>query len=114
MGIDLAISPDRFPMPNVKFLASNRLGFEGRYYDLWDKLEQAADVTGETILWCEDDGWTERTENPYGTPLKFITAGKFVEAVDASGVTTMKPFDSAIVGFVRLLPPDTRLLLWFH
>src|SRR4051794_36470371 len=107
MGVDLTLVPERLCL-DTWFLAYDRLGFRGRYYDLWDKIQRLNArplPEGCAFQWYGDEGLEGRTADPYGGPLKFVTAGELaaIELPD-----NLLPWDRGIFAFLKALPPSTR------
>jgi hypothetical protein len=113
MGVDLTLVPERLCVGN-QFLAYDRLGFAGRYYDFWEKI-QALDARQLphdcAFRWYGDEGIEEHREDAYGEPLRFVTSGDLVglELPD-----NLLPWDRGIFAFLKALPPSTRVVLWWH
>lgn len=113
MGLDLTIAVDDYHGLSTPSTYT-RLAFHGRYYHLFDALEKQASPVGK-ILWYGDDGLKEVTTNPYGTPILSIDADEMIALIDShKNADELGTWDVAVVAFIRALPPDTAIYLWFH
>jgi hypothetical protein len=115
MGIDLTLMPDKWPGLSVHGapLGFDRLGLQCGHCDLFQELESVATVAPHGIYYYGDEGIARETENPYGRPVSFVTAGQIVKILD-SIEWEWREWDAAVWAFIRALPPDRRVFLWFH
>jgi hypothetical protein len=114
MGVDLTLVLDKYELSGP-ILAHDRLSLRGRHYDLWVRLDAAGTPVAEGIDWYGDEGIERRTENPYGDPIKAITAFQFIKAWDEfSKGSHWGDWDLAVAAFIRALPAATKIVLWFH
>ena len=111
MGINLTIAVDPYNMGTP--YGNQQLSFRGRYYSLWSDLEKAADPI-PAIWWYKDKGLEKVTHNPYGSPILQITAGDMLKLIDQHEIPEKAKWDLAVVAFIRALPEDTDIYLWFH
>ena len=120
MGLDLVVSPIQYTSNNW-WLCYNRLSFN-RSYQLFSQIVNVGrEWTDEPILnplpvpkwieinWYWDEGIETITENPYGEPLTYLTAGEFCE-LDTSDLGN---WNSAVVEFLCALPRETPVLLYW-
>jgi hypothetical protein len=112
MGVDLTIIIEKYSLSGP-ILAYDRLSFKGRHYDLWEQLDAAGTPVTEGVEWYGDEGIEHRTTNPYGDPIKSLTAYQFVRTWDEF-IEFGNAWDSAIVAFIRALPPTVKIILWFN
>jgi hypothetical protein len=77
MGLDLTLCPDSYPMLR-SFLAYTRLGLDRDYrvFDQVGALPARPLAAGRSFRWYGDEGLVDRTEDPYGSALKCLTAGE--------------------------------------
>ena len=114
MGVDLTLVPVVYP--NVDWiLAYTRIEMRGRWYGLWECLTKLSKPLNHEISWYGDEGIKKESETPYGKPLTWVTAEQFIKAVKiAKCKKDMVDLDKAAVAYVRALPPDMKIILWFH
>lgn len=115
MGVDLTIVIDKYGL-DEPILAHDRLSFRGRHYDFWDRLNAAATPLAEGLDWYGDEGIERVTTNPYGDPIKSLTAYQFMKAWDEfdNEDSHWGDWDRAIAAFIKALPPTMQIVLWFH
>jgi hypothetical protein len=112
MGVDLTLLPDKHP--GIGFDSSyDRLGLQGRNYDLWDRLKAVATPLPAGLQWYGDEGLHRVTENPYGEPITFVSVSLFLKLWDECNPAPCE-WDRAVAAFLRALPVDRRVILWFH
>ena len=125
MGLDLTVCPIKYGERDSFdwWLGHERLGFE-REYDLFEQIEsrgrQEPDEPIEKVCnpqpipphikfeWYGDEGIEDRKENPYGEPLTFVRAFEFLK------VQAKNPWNKCVVDFLKSLPPQTPIVLWWH
>jgi hypothetical protein len=116
VGVDLTVIFDKYEIPGP-MLAYNRLGFKGRHSDLWAMLVEASTPAPCDVEWYGDSGIERTTTNPYGDPIRCLTAGEFARVWywhSGQSGAQWGAWDLAIVAFVQALPLNTMLYLWFH
>jgi len=116
MGVDLSIVPERYRSSERRaVLGYDRLEIQGRYYDFWESLLEAAVVLDEGMYTYNDEGCVKVFCDPYGTKLTWIKAGTFIRLWAIQNTRCdLGVWDKAVFKFVEALPDDTRLILWFH
>lgn len=101
-----------FGTRNNKVLGYDRmhLGDVGR--DLEVIMRDVSTPLGIPLWAYGDEGLRLVTEDPYGTPLTFVTAHQLAKAhfTEYIGEPGWKP---ALKAFVGALPPTTRIILWW-
>ena len=114
MSVSLTLVPEvpHFVFPGMTLLAYTRLPLAYGDYALWQKLEEVGRPLPEKVHWYEDDGLRLRDTTPYGKALKFLYAGELWQFFNE--LEFLRPWDRAVVGFIRALPAKTRVVLWFH
>ncbi len=113
MGLDLALLPDRWPKLEVigwTALAYDRLALL-RDYELFERIKKVPTTPVPMIQNYEDEGIRNRTTDPYGDPLTRCTAGALSEIPEPKG---LHPWNRAVMAFVRALPGNTPIVLWWH
>jgi hypothetical protein len=123
MGVDLTICPKTYGSfeDNKWFLAYTRIGLE-RDYDLFAQIDMPSRPGVRQVCdpkplpatvrfdWYEDGGVKQRTDDPYGAPLRFVWA----EELARVDVGRSSDWNKAALAFVRGLPPRTPIVLWWH
>jgi len=120
MGLDLTVAPIQFHTMDW-WLANNRLSFD-RNYALFSQIAPIGRGDGKLVCkpkplpegkrldWYADEGCKQVTEDPYGTPLTYVPAAEF-RKVKPKGTND---WNKAILAFLKTLPPDTPVVLWWH
>ena len=67
----------------------------------------------------DDDGLKKRTTDPYGGKLRYVKAGKLAEFFEDIGeenpnVTEFSEWNQGIMDFVKRIPSETPIVLWWH
>lgn len=113
MGLDLTLIFQT--NPNSKcFHSTDKLSFT-RNYDLFDKIQKikAEPIPTEIIFYYGD---AKTKIDSYGDALKYIKAGDLakVEYIDEPWNDFFLAYNKAILEFVRALPPETMIVLYWH
>lgn len=117
MGLDLTLCPydwsDGFG-DNVWWLTYTRIGLRGGARAFAEQLEASQLPVhllppGAQVEWYGDEGLKKTREDPYGEPLTFMRAGDLVKL-------EMPPSKrwAAAWAYLKALPPETPILLWWH
>lgn len=125
MGLDLTVVPVKHGDRYCWWLGYDRLSLDRDYY-LFEQIEsrgrQEPDEPIEKVCnpqpipddfkfeWYGDEGLTEETTDPYGGNLTFIRAFE-VHKLD---VSKSSKWNQAIIEFLKLLHPQTPIVLWWH
>jgi hypothetical protein len=107
MGLDLTLIPDRYYRnreADSKVLAYDRIQFR-RDTTLFDQILKLPATTSPIVISYEDDGLHETAR------LHEVTAGVLGSVIPDGPIA---PWNLAILAFVRHLPPDTLIVLWWH
>lgn len=115
MGLDLTLIFNRWTdvIPWDLFLATDRLEFH-RNYALFDAIKAIPShplPEGKAVEWYGDKGIDRITEDPYGDPLRWVTA---------ANLSTIHPseelcrWNRAVMAFVQCVPPKTIIVLRWH
>lgn len=114
MGVDLRLLP--FDHDNGTFAYSHTiLNFDGSYefYDRINKLPQMP-VPPDFTSFCgrskkhDDTCYGETVETPYGEPVKFALAG------DLAKVKLDGRWQEATQAYLKRLPPEAKVALYWH
>lgn len=125
MGLDLAICPIKWQSSGW-WLGFDRLGFE-RDYGLFEQIMNRGRQNPEDNIqqvcrpkeiaddvkfdWYGDEGIEKKTtHDPYGDPLTFCYASEFHKInTDHCG-----DWNKAVIEFLKTLPIQTPIVLWWH
>jgi hypothetical protein len=112
MGLDLTVYPLKHyrSASGTPFLCDSlRLDRDGA---LFAAIERAPSFPVPQVEVYEDDGLRVRGTNPYGDPVRYVLAGELARVIaDAAGLS---PWNVAVVAFLRALPADLPVYLWWH
>lgn len=115
MGLDLTLVPNRYPQIGGWFLAYDRISLD-RQYALFDAIRDQVDTfpleDDTRFQWYGDEGLEDVREDPYGSPLRWCFA-KDLSKIRLS-VEDLSAWNRGVVAFVRSLPPDTKIVLWWN
>lgn len=119
MGLDLTLSPYReHALYQGQHPWGWHLGYD-RFWvmgggALWEALGEKAHPLppGTRVSWYGDEGIQAITEDAYGKPLTYLTAGELV-ALGASAAGS-NPWNVAIWQFLNALPRETPIVLYWH
>ena len=79
---------------------------------LFDAIERAPSFAVPQVEVYEDDGLRVRGTTPYGEPVRYALAGELARA--GSEPADLSPWNAAVVAFLRALPADLPVYLWWH
>jgi hypothetical protein len=112
MGVDLTLIPDRFD--NGPWLAYERLSLDMRHYELWGRLRAIATPMEKPLFWYGDEGCSNTTTDADGENLTFVLAYHMCKELEEVGEEYFTPWDKAVLAFLQALPPQKRIVLYFH
>jgi hypothetical protein len=115
MGVDLTLLPIRYDH-QTWWLAYDRIRFTGNY-ELHRRIRDvescamSSPVAPKVLQWYGDNGIEDATTDRYGDPLRVVFAADLskIELPDDITGWTRATFE-----FVKSLPGDTKLVLWWH
>lgn len=64
---------------------------------------------GTKVTWYGDEGLEERTEDPYGDPLTYMTAGELLQVE-----SPQNDLGRCAWAYLAALPRGTPVILWWH
>lgn len=114
MGLDLTLLPHKHHhVSGTPFLCESlRLD---RDYALFDLILTAPrHFPGGPVEIHSDAGWEKRTTDPYGDPIYYVKAGDLAVALSDIAALSTSPWNAAVIAFVRALPADVPVYLWWH
>lgn len=103
-------------------LAYTRIALD-RNYEIFGQIANIRGVKARVVCdpkpipatvkfkWYSDEGLQERNYDAYGDPLKFVYAHELSKVNLDSDAGA---WNKAAFAFVRALPPDTIIVLWWH
>jgi hypothetical protein len=110
MSINLTLVFDQFGLGG-DILGYSRLALQHQDYDLFDAIRAEATPMSVGVRWYGDEGLELCDLDPYGDKLTCISA--FRLECRLAGVE-LGPWDRAVLAFVKTLPRDARVILWWH
>jgi hypothetical protein len=126
VGLDLTLLPKRHPSINDWILCHDRLSLDSDY-DLFARLGHPRfEGEGRRVTphptppeWTKiqvygDDGIEVMTTDAYGNPLTFLYAREFFDTGAWPWMTESSDWNVAVREFVRALPRETPVILWWH
>jgi len=123
MGLDLTLVPIRHHEGMDWWLGHERLGLDrdGLGHMILNRNEDgqklAAPLKPKRLPrkvhfdWYGDEGIERTTTDSYGDPLFYVKAGDLAKA---AGHWKGSPWNEAAMAFVKALPADTPIILWWH
>jgi hypothetical protein len=121
MGVDLKlliVDGGPFPPDKPTFAFAHTMIEFGRWYDVFARLDKKAFPMPDGLDFTSyvsqrddgEQGYGRVTGTPYGNPLTFITAADFLDC--CSGANSGR--GKAAMAYVRELPPETWIGLYYH
>lgn len=110
MSVNLTLVFDRFAHGSP-ILGYNRLALGYQDHELFDQIKADAVPLSGGMDWYDDDGLEVVSEDPYGAPLTCMSAFTLARHFASE---ELRGWDAAVLAFVKHLPPDARIVLWWH
>lgn len=110
MSINLAFSFDRHRLSGP-LLCHERLSLSHQDYELFDRIKADAVPMTEGVQWYGDEGIEDEKTDPYDAPLTWMPAHTLSRHLKDAPLTG---YDAAVRAFIAALPPDTKVVLWWH
>lgn len=111
MAVNLTLIPERWPLGGPP-LCSQKMLLDLVDRDLWTKIRAEAIPLPEGVMHYEDDrGLRRRFDDPYGDPLMWMPAHSVARLL--SPAVRESQWDRATLGYLRAIPPATRVVLWW-
>jgi len=111
MDLDLTLLPHKHHHLSGVPLLCESLRLD-RDYDLFGRLRACPSREAIPVDVHTDDGWRRTTTDPYGDPVRYALAGDLAAVLPADVSTS--PWNDAVIAFVRALPADVPVYLWWH
>jgi len=115
MSLSLTLIFENAPVFGIrsdKVLGYDRITLGQVSRDCEVNLNKLATPLGLPLWNYEDEGLRLVETDPYGTPLTFVTAHQLAKSGFLKEVYSPE-WKPALQAFVRLLPPATRIILWW-
>ncbi len=110
MGMNLTLAFDRYGFAG-SILCFERHRLDWQDYEAFDRIKAEAVPLADGVQWYGDEGLEERKEDPYGEPLTCMLAHSIARHLSAA---PLRRFDAATLTYLKALPPETRVVLWWH
>lgn len=111
MGVDLTLLPLDYERENSGS-AFSRLNLERRR-ELWDEFVKLPEHPISRVTGYMGDEFGDKTEDPYGTPLKWVYAKDLLPLKNHEAVQDNDQ-NRAIWAFLEALNPDKKIVLYWH
>lgn len=111
MSVKLSLGIERVGLDLEKY-CYNRLGLDTCSLKVFEEIRRAAHLLDRSIAWVDENCYLQtHTVDGRGIRLSYMCAGELVAYLEPIAII---PWDKAIVAFLRALPEDTQILLWWH
>ncbi len=112
MGVDLTLCPQRygFREDNMSWLLYDRIAL-ARDYRLWKEIEKVESYSVRKVVWYDDDGIMDRTNDQYGNKLRYVLARDLAKVALPENATQ---WNRAVFAMISALDPETAIVLWWH
>ncbi|WP_432263339.1 hypothetical protein [Cupriavidus sp. TMH.W2] len=112
MSLSLTLVFDKYRRDHDPIIASNRIKFEGDAVSLREALKPVTLPLPTGVEWLtEDVGLKLFKTDPYDDELTFVSAGLLAQRLNEAA---QGAWGKAVAEFVQALPPDSRVVLWWH
>jgi len=113
MGLDLTLVVNAYRSDDNMPLAYERLRLDANY-KMFDSIKDAGAVplrANRELRWYGDEGIERRQDDPYGDRITSIRAKQVADAMSTHKLTDK---NIAVFAYMKALPPDTEIFLWWH
>jgi hypothetical protein len=102
-------------------IVTDRLSFMGKHYEIWARIynlnPEPRALPWSVEWWGSDphEPWADRTqEDGVGAPLTYVRAGEIASIADDEPERySLHRCDQAIFTYLKALPPETIVILWW-
>ena len=122
MGLDLTLCPDELtalygtdkPPTSDSHLGYSRLRMvrESSLFIAITGLSPQP-LAPVQFQWYSDSGLLDLAHDAYGNPLTWLPANVFQRIAIPTTAHTLHPWNRAVLRFLSILPPATRVVLWW-
>jgi len=110
MSINLTLVFERYGINRDSLLAFERMRLDWQNYDAFDRLKADAIPLPIGVDWYDDEGLRHSTTDEYGAPLTYVSAHTLANHLSSA---PLRGWDAAALAFLKALPPDTKIILWW-
>lgn len=110
MGFNLHLGIDRYWHNQRPPLCYQRLRLDHRAELVEDELKAVSVPLLEGAYWYGDEGLKVETTDCYGEPLTWVPAITLAHRLERLDLGT---WDLAVLAYLKTIPPDTRVVLWW-
>ena len=113
MGLDLTLLPHKHHHTGGVPLLCESLRLD-RDYGLFGKLRACPSREAGALEVRCDSGWRTTQTDPYGDPIRYALAGDLAAVLVDVSSADVSPWNFAALAFLRALPADVPVYLWWH
>lgn len=110
MSTNLTLAFDRYGFKGP-ILCFERHRLDWQDYEAFDRIKDEAVPLTDGVQWYGDEGLEAIKEDHYGVPLTFMPAHSIARHLSAA---PLRGFDAATLAYLKALPPETRVVLWWN
>jgi hypothetical protein len=111
VSINLTLVFDRYGFSRDSLLAFERMRLDWQDYEAFDRLKEDAIPLQNGVDWYGDEGLRHTTTDDYGAPLTYVAAHTLAKHLSAA---PLQGWDAAALAFLKALPQDTKVVLWWN
>lgn len=111
MGLNLSLIIEHPAYQIEPVLGYDRLTVTTQNRELFETLRAEALQLPQELYAYLDEGLTKTRSDPYGNPLTYTEASTLARLFFT---VMLGPRDEAVAEFLKALPGDTRVVLWWH
>lgn len=111
MSISLTLAFDVFRISGP-ILCTTRQALSFSCMQTFWRIANAAIPLPDGVKWFDDQGLRLYFTDPRGDPLTFINALTLSRLLETE--LLLNDFDLATLAYLKAIPPDTRVVLWWH
>ncbi len=112
MGVDVSLYPVSFGDDEKGYFSFSKLELERRR-ELWDDLAKVQNHPCTSLTAHLGDSYGKRTEDCYGTSLRYALAADLVSLATHEAVQD-NTTNRAVWAYLGVLNPDAKIVLWWH
>ena len=109
MSMNLILGFDRYGIKG-SVLCFERHRLDWQDYEAFDHIKAEAIPMPEGVHWYDDDGLQARNDDPYGNPLTWMPAHSLARHLACA---PLRGWDMATLAFLKAIPPETKVVLWW-
>lgn len=110
MGVDVRL----LPLIGRDFWAAHEILDLERCSHLWPQIRALpSEPIPQPFSFYQNEGYGPRSEDGYGNPLRYVTAGALVTLADRPSVTDNWK-NRAVWAYLAEMPPDWPIIIYWH